>query len=90
LVWTLEFSEKAHKQLRKLDRPVGERILQYLKSHVAPVEDPRTVGKALVGSVFGEYWRYRVGDYRIICSIRDQQVCILIVDVAHRSDVYRQ
>lgn len=86
--WTLELSATAVKQLRKLDRPVVERVLDYLQTHIAPLDDPRSVGKALKGSVFGAFWRYRVGDYRIICHIEDSKLCVLVVEVGHRREVY--
>ncbi len=71
-------------QLRKLDKQTAQRILDYMDERIAPLNDPRSTGKALSGPL-GEPWRYRVGDYRIICDIQDGAFLVLVV----RSDVYR-
>lgn len=86
--WTIEYSDTADRQLRKLDRSVARRIVDYMDRRVAPLEDPRSLGKALRG-VLGNLWRYRVGDYRIICEVRDQELRVLVVRVGSRRDVYR-
>jgi mRNA interferase RelE/StbE len=65
------------------------RVLDYLDERVATMEDPRTIGKKLVGPKLGEYWRYRVGDIRIICDITEEQMCILVIELGHRREVYR-
>ena len=88
MAWQIEFTPEAEKQLSKIDRQSAKRIINFLSERIAPVEDPRTVGKALKG-VLREFWRYRVGNYRIICKIEDDRLLILMVRVAHRSDVYR-
>ena len=86
--WTIEYTETARRQLRKLDKSVARRVVDYMDRRVAVLEDPRAVGKALRG-VLGDLWRYRVGEYRIICELRDQQLCVLVVRVGSRKDVYR-
>ncbi|MBX9471399.1 type II toxin-antitoxin system RelE family toxin [Microcella sp.] len=82
----VEYTATALRQLRKLDRPIARRIVDYL-DEVAQLDDPRSRGKALVGDRAG-VWRYRVGDYRILCELRDAELVILALAVGHRSDVY--
>jgi mRNA interferase RelE/StbE len=89
LAWNVELSATAEKQLRKLDRPWQALILDYLEDEVAPVPDPRSKGKALVGDKKG-LWRYRVGDFRILCQIQDSELVILAVVIGHRKDVYER
>jgi mRNA interferase RelE/StbE len=88
LAWQIEFTPEAEKQLSKLDRQSAKRIINFLSERIAPIEDPRTVGKSLRG-VLREFWRYRVGDYRIICKLEDDRLLVLVVRVAHRKEVYR-
>lgn len=88
MAWTIEYAKTARDQLRKLDKKIALRIVDYLEKRVAPLEDPRQTGKALHGSL-GDLWRYRVGDYRIICDIRDRLLVVLVLQVGNRSDVYR-
>ena len=90
MTWRIRFSETAEKQLAKLDKPVAKRILSFLRQRVATLEDPRSIGEALKGSRYGELWEYRQGDYRVIASIKDDEVQILVVKVGHRSDVYQR
>lgn len=88
MAWTIEVSEKAVRALRKMDKQTARRIWDELEE-IAKLEDPRSRGKALVGNLAG-LWRYRVGDYWIICDIEDGRLVILVVDVAHRREVYRR
>ena len=88
MVWKIEYSATALKQLRKLDKQTARRILDYMDERVARTKDARSLGKALVGPL-GELWRYRVGDYRLICEIRDKAVVILVLQVGNRREVYR-
>jgi mRNA interferase RelE/StbE len=74
--------------LRKLPDDVKARILRFLGERVSGTEDPRRIGKALTGPPHG-LWRYRVGDFRIICEIRDQQVTVLVLEIGNRREVYR-
>ncbi|WP_288724553.1 type II toxin-antitoxin system RelE/ParE family toxin [uncultured Treponema sp.] len=83
---TLIYSDLALKQLKKMDKPVSKRIVDYMDD-VARLENPRERGKMLVGNLLG-FWRYRVGDYRVLCKIRDQELIISVVDVGHRKEVY--
>jgi len=89
LVWSIEYSRTALKQLSKLDRQVASQLIHALESKIAVLESPRSTGKALTGPDLNSYWRYRVDDYRIICDIQDQRVCILVIKMGHRKDVYR-
>ena len=87
MAWNVEFLATAKRQLQKIDRPWQEKILNYLEDEIAPLEDPRTRGKSLVGDKQG-LWRYRVGDYRIICDIQDTKFVIAAITIGHRRDVY--
>jgi len=89
LVWRIEVSETAEKQLEKLDRPVAQRIRTFLRERVAALEDPRSIGDALKGSELGEFWKYRVGDWRVICQIKDKQIVITVITLGNRREVYR-
>lgn len=89
MVWAIEFDEAAKKELAKLDRQVASRLLDFLKQRVINLKDPRSVGQALKGSKLGEFWKYRVGDFRIIASIQDQKMIILILRVGNRREIYR-
>ena len=85
----VELSESADRELGKLDAQQAKRILKFLHERVAKLDDPRAIGAALKGSKFGEYWKYRVGDYRIITRIEDERLLILVVRIGHRREVYR-
>jgi mRNA interferase RelE/StbE len=88
LVWKIEFVPAAAKELRKLGRAEAARIVRALEDRIAPLDDPRQLGAPLKGEHEG-YWRWRVGDYRIIARVEDDRVLILVVRVAHRREVYR-
>ena len=90
MAWPIEFEDAALKELAKLDKPVARRILAFLRERVAALDDPRSVGEALKGSKLGEFWKYRVGDWRIIASIEDDALRILVVRIGNRREVYRQ
>ncbi len=89
MAWVIKYTESSLRQLKKLDRPVAQRVLDYMDDRIAILTDPRTAGKNLVGPRMGSYWRYRVGDVRVICDIQDYALLILVVEVAHRREVYR-
>lgn len=89
MVWKIEFEAAATRELGKLDPQVSRRILRFLRDRLAPLDDPRSLGEALKGSELGEFWKYRVGDYRIVAHIEDQAVRILVVRVGNRREVYR-
>ena len=88
MAWTIEFDSDAAKELKRLDRPVQQRIVRFLRERIAPSDAPRTQGKALRGDR-GEVWRYRVGDYRLLCRIEDDRIVVLVIHVGHRREVYR-
>ncbi|QXI28491.1 MULTISPECIES: type II toxin-antitoxin system RelE family toxin [Pseudomonas] len=89
MAWRIEFESSAAKELGKLDKQTALRILKFLRERLAALEDPRSIGEALKGSKLGQFWKYRVGDYRIIANIQDEVVSILIVRVGNRRDVYK-
>lgn len=89
MAWIINYTESAARQLKKLDRSMARRVLDYMDERVATMEDPRTIGKKLAGLKLGEYWRYRVGDIRIICDIAEEQMRILVIELGHRREVYR-
>lgn len=89
MAWRIELTPTAHKGLKDLDRAVAGRILKFLHERLAPMEDPRSLGDALKGSELGDFWRYRVGDYRIICAIEDRRLLILVVRIGNRREIYR-
>ena len=90
LAWIINYTESAVRQLKKIDKQIALRILDYMDVRIAPLEDPRSAGKNLVGPKMGSYWRYRIGDMRIICDIRDRELTILVLLLGHRREVYQK
>jgi mRNA interferase RelE/StbE len=88
LAWKIEITRTAERQIRKLDRVTQQSIIGFLRKRVEPAENPRQWGKPLHGEKRG-LWRYRVGDYRIICDIQHETITILVLAVGHRKEVYR-
>lgn len=88
MAWAIEYAETAKKQLRKLDKVAARRIVEFMDERVAPSDDPRALGKALKGSL-GSLWRYRVGDYRVLCDIQDGMLTVLVLQIGNRREVYR-
>ena len=89
MAWTIEFSQQATRQLERLDKPVAKRIWRFLTDRLATADDPRALGKPLQGVEWRGYWRLRVGDYRLVAEIRDGKLTIVVVEIGHRSDIYR-
>ncbi|MES2297777.1 MAG: type II toxin-antitoxin system RelE/ParE family toxin [Pseudomonadota bacterium] len=89
MVWQINVSASAEKQLGKLDRLVAQRIRTFLRERVAPLDDPRVIGETMHGSELGEFWKYRVGDWRVICEIQDKQILITVLSLGNRREVYR-
>lgn len=87
--WKLEYSDKARKQLRKLDATKRAIILSWMDKNIDGCDDPRVHGKGLVENHTGE-WRYRIGDFRVLCDIQDDQLVVLAFKVDHRSRVYKR
>ena len=83
----VEYSDEAKKQIKKLDKQIQKRIIDYL-DNVSTLENPRSKGKGLTSNLVG-LWRYRVGDYRVICRIVDSELVIIALSVGHRREVYK-
>jgi len=90
MAYRVELSEDARKQLKKLDKATGERLVKFMLERLASLEDPRSIGEALKGEKLGELWRYRVGDYRLISRIEDSTVVILVLRIGHRREIYKE
>ena len=90
MAWTVEFDPAAAKELHKLDPAVAKRVIGFLRARLAPIDDPRSLGEALRGDTLGDYWKYRLGDHRIIVRIVDRRLVVIVVRIGHRSDVYRR
>ena len=89
MAWTIEYTDTARRQLRKLDKQMARRILDFMDERVSGRRNPRETGKALTGETLGVYWRYRLGDIRIVCDIQDDRLCVLVIRVRNRREVYR-
>ena len=87
MAWTVEVSNYAEKQLRKLDKPIQKRLLDWLDDRIEGCKNPRHFGEPLRGEMAG-LWRYRIGDYRVICEIQGQQLVVLALAVGHRREIY--
>lgn len=88
--WKIEVAAEAKRDLEKLDPQVMRRIERFLYERVARLDNPRSIGQALQGEKFGELWRYRIGDWRIICQIQDAKLVVLALRVGHRREVYER
>jgi len=89
LAWTFEFTKATEKQLTRLGRAERQRIVDFLFERVAFLENPRSIGEAMKGKKYKGLWKYRSGDYRIICEIRDERISIVVVKLGHRREVYQ-
>ncbi|MGL5849820.1 MAG: type II toxin-antitoxin system RelE family toxin [Phycicoccus sp.] len=85
--FSVEWSRRAEKQLARLDRPTATALVRFVAHRLDGEDDPRALGKRLVGS---EIWRYRVGDYRILCQVFDDRLVVLVVELGHRREIYRR
>jgi mRNA interferase RelE/StbE len=90
MTWRVEFAASAAKQLRQLDPQIAKRILTFLRDRIAPLDDPRSLGEALRGKELGDFWKYRVGDWRIIADLDDGIVLITVVRIGNRREIYRR
>ena len=90
MAWTVEFDAAAVKELRKLDPAIARRIVAFLRERVATLDDVRSIGEALRGDALGEFWKYRLGDYRIVARIVDRRLVVIVVRIGHRREVYRK
>jgi mRNA interferase RelE/StbE len=89
MAWRVEFERGTARELDKLDLQSAARILRFLRDRIAPLDDARSIGQALKGDRFGEFLRYRIGDYRVIARIDDAAALILVLRIEHRRQVYR-
>ncbi len=89
MAWRIELHVDAQRDIDKLDGSVARRILRFLHQRISPLDNPRSIGEALTGSTLGNYWRYRVGDYRLICEIQDKKVVVVVLRIGHRREIYR-
>lgn len=87
--WQIEFDTNAQKELNKLDKQVAVRILKFLKERLLTAKDPRELGEALKGSKLGEFWKYRIGSYRVITEIIDNKMIIMVIKIGDRKEVYK-
>ncbi|MBD5539348.1 MAG: type II toxin-antitoxin system RelE/ParE family toxin [Desulfovibrio sp.] len=87
MVWTVEITKPAKKELARLDKAMANRILRYLAERIATCDDPRRFGESLAENLSG-LWKYRIGDFRVIAEIVDERFIVLVIRVGHRSKVY--
>ncbi|KZS22117.1 type II toxin-antitoxin system RelE/ParE family toxin (plasmid) [Wohlfahrtiimonas chitiniclastica] len=87
MAWTINYSDTALKSLKKMDKQNAKRIFDTLEGRIVLLDDPRVLGKPLKGNL-GELWRYRIGDYRVLCDIQDDQLIILAALIGYRKEVY--
>ncbi|MGA2249142.1 type II toxin-antitoxin system RelE family toxin [Terracidiphilus sp.] len=90
MAWSIELRESVRRDLRKYDPQIARRILKFLNERVARFDNPRSIGEALSGSKLGNFWKYRVGDWRIICDIQDDKLVVLVLDVGNRREIYER
>ncbi|HUY82275.1 MAG TPA: type II toxin-antitoxin system RelE/ParE family toxin [Acidobacteriaceae bacterium] len=89
MTWKIEFDDRARRELRKLAPEIQQQILRYLRKRIVEGGDPRSFGKPLRQDLAG-LWRYRVGDYRLICRLEDERVVVFVLQVGHRRDIYEE
>ena len=88
MAWKIELEKNAVKEIKKLDTIVAKRLIGFL-SRLEKLDDPRSIGEALKGSSLNAFWKYRVGDYRLICEINDKRIVVIVVKIGHRKNIYR-
>lgn len=86
--YKIVFTERAIKQLKKLDKHISSLIIGWLEKNIDCCENPRMHGKGLVENKSGQ-WRYRIGDYRVICEIQDEEIIVLVLEIGHRREIYK-
>jgi mRNA interferase RelE/StbE len=89
MAWKIEFDPAARRELERLDKPVIRRILKFLHERVGNLDDPRKIGERLQGTL-SEFWKYRVGDYRILCSVEQERLVVLVLRIGHRREIYKR
>ncbi len=90
MAYKVEFDPAALKDLKQLDRQIQKRLVTFLRDRVAVLDNPRSIGEALAGASLGNYWKYRVGDWRIVCDIQDKRIIVRVLRIGNRREVYRQ
>ncbi|NBV01255.1 MAG: type II toxin-antitoxin system RelE/ParE family toxin [Burkholderiaceae bacterium] len=89
MAWAINYTESALRKLRKLDKSIALRVVDYMDHRIAILDDPRKLGKHLVAPKLGTYWRYRVGDIRVVCNIQESEMCVLVIEIGYRREDYR-
>ena len=89
MAWAIEFDTAAQRELNKLDPAISRRILKFLLERVAKLKDPRQIGERLQGKVH-QLWKYRVGDYRVLCSFKQEILVVLVLEIGHRREIYKR
>ena len=89
MVWQVRLDKDAEKQLRRLDPQDQRRLIKFLRERIASSASPRLLGEALKGPL-RTLWKYRVGDFRLICDLQDENFVVLVIKIGHRKDVYRR
>ena len=89
MAWTVEFDAEAAEEFKSLDHSVQRRLQDYIRDRISAAEDPRAFGRPLRGDKVG-LWRYRVGNYRMICSIEEKAATVLVLRIGHRREVYKR
>ena len=84
MVWRIEFDPRAVKELAIFDRPIQQRLVMVLRERISTLDDPQSIGEALRGEELGRFWKYRIGAYRVICDIRDEDIVILVIRIGDR------
>ena len=84
MVWRIEFDPRAVKELALFDRPIQQRLVRVLRERISTLDDPQSIGEALRGEELGCFWKYRIGAYRVICDIRDEDIVILVIRIGDR------
>ncbi len=88
MTWTVKFTKQAEKQFNKLDRPIQQRIVNFLNDRIKPLDNPKQIGKPLQGNL-AEYWAYRIGDYRLLVVFEDENLVVIVTELAHRRHIYK-
>lgn len=89
MAWAVEFDTAARRELDKLDPVIARRILRFLLQRVAKLDDPRSIGERLTGKL-NHLWKYRVGDYRLLCSFKHEILVVLVLEIGHRREIYKR
>jgi mRNA interferase RelE/StbE len=87
--WKIEFDPAAQREFDRLDKTVARRIFKFLYERVGRLDNPRKIGERLQGTL-SEFWKYRVGDYRLICTLEDDRLLVLVLRIGHRREIYRR